>query len=89
MTDNEAARGDDCDDLAQHDQLRCIWIGEDEARVNDEVSSQIGRSRDTNCPSSAPSPADNLPDFYARNPTLPAYLLMPPGYGGAVGEVTP
>lgn len=38
---------------------------------------------------SAPSPADNLPDFYARNPTLPAYLLMPPGYGGAVGEVTP
>lgn len=43
MTDNEAARGDDCDDLAQHDQLRCIWIGEDEARVNDEVSSQIGQ----------------------------------------------
>ena len=46
MTDNEAARGDDCDDLAQHDQLRCIWIGEDEARVNDEVSSQIGQLGD-------------------------------------------
>lgn len=55
----------------------------------DTISLSSWRSRDTNCPSSAPSPADNLPDFYARNPTLPAYLLMPPGYGGAVGEVTP
>lgn len=46
MTDNEAARGDDCDELAEHDRLRCIWIGEDEARVNDEVSSQIGQLGD-------------------------------------------
>jgi hypothetical protein len=55
----------------------------------DTISLSSWRSRDTNCPSSAPSPADNLPDFYARNPTLPAYLLMGPGYGGAVGEITP
>lgn len=65
---------------------------DDRPRVGGYLDEQVissWRSPDTNCPSSAPAAEDNIPRFYERNPTLPAYLLMPPGYGGAVGEITP
>lgn len=65
---------------------------DDRPRIGGYLDGQVissWRSPDTNCPSSAPNAADNLPHFYERNPGLPAYLLMPPGYGGAVGEIAP
>lgn len=38
------------------------------------------------CASEAPSPDANLPGYFASS-VDPVYLLMPPGYGGAVGEI--
>lgn len=45
-------------------------------------------SPDANCGGKPPRPEDNLPNYFSGS-TAPVYLLMPPGYGGAVGEVRP
>lgn len=39
-----------------------------------------------NCTAEPPDGA-NLPDYFANNPAQPVYLLMPPNYGGATGEI--